>query len=111
MHELHRAQAILDTMTRDHVDYPVEITLAHLTTTQITLEEVVECFDIVTEGTALKGSTIKFIGNDTILQCKECGEKHVVTREHVPTHCSKCNSEKLFLDDDDELTLLSYSKL
>ncbi len=108
MHELHRAERIKKYLETQGVSNPVTIKIAHLKTTQIMLEEVEECLDIVLKNSPLEGSKIKFFPSDTILKCEVCGNKHVVERDKIPMNCINCGSDKLSLDDIDELKILSY---
>ncbi len=106
MHELHRAERLIKELRKRGVSGRVEVELEHIDRTMITLVEVQECFDILTEGTDLSGSVLKFKSKKVSLKCV-CGK----TYDQPVMVCESCGSTSLMMEMDDELTISSVKEL
>ena len=111
MHELVRAERILKELQKKGVSGPVRVLLGHITPTHITLEEVVECFQIVTEGSELEGSELVFQPQETFLHCNSCGYEFSAKLEELLLSCPQCKGKSVELIQDDELEILEITPL
>ena len=106
MHEMTRATRLLEELQRKGYEKKSTFVLGHLETTQITLEEVQECFDIVAKGTGLEGSKLRFVPVETRVKCRTCDHVFGVSKDNIVLSCPNCGGKDLEILDEDELVLL-----
>ncbi len=107
MHELHRAEKLKQDLEKRGIEKKVEVHLSHIEKTLITLEEVSECFALVTKGTKLEGSKLIFEAIPTLLVCERCK----TTYNEPIMECRNCGSYELHLNEEDELIIQEIREL
>src|SRR4051794_37327891 len=106
MHELSVAQAIADTaMARSEGQRVSEVAVRIGYLRQIVPDSLTFCWELLTEGTELAGSTLRIDHVPAVIACKKCGKE---TQLDLPILvCSGCGSDDVDLLSGQEFQLVS----